>query len=202
MNLDRARHLPISASRAWLALVLGLAGAAASVASIYATPAEGLPKLGCAMEALNCTTALTSRFAKIGGIPLGVFGLFYFTFWTLNLRAFQRTSDPVYRWFFSWVTMLGAITSLTLGTIMFFVLKAPCLYCLIVHTSNLLAVFLLWPMMQFRPSGTATRDNLWHFASLAAISLLAAGTLRLAADNRDLRAKLHDSTEQRAETLF
>lgn len=181
---------------------LGLVGMAASVATIYATPAEGIPQLGCAIKALDCGTALTSQFSKIAGIPLGVFGLFYFVFWSLNLRAFHRTGDPVYRFSFSWITLIGAVGSLTLGTIMFFVLRAPCLYCLIIHLSNLSTVILLWPLMQFRPSSRPAADNLWHFASLTAISVLAAITLFLASENRNLQAQIHDLKAPRTPTLF
>lgn len=185
-----------------LALLLGLVGAGAAVASIYATPAEGLSQLGCGLKTLDCTTALTSKYSELAGIPLGVFGLFYFTFWTLNLRAFQRTGDPVYQWSFSWVTLIGALVSLILGTIMFFVLQAPCLYCMLVHSSNLLAVILLWPLMRFIPRNKPAPHNLWHFASLTAVALLAAIALGLAAENRDLRAKLQDAKEPQAKTLF
>jgi len=184
-----------------LAQILGLIGAAASVATIYATPAEGLPKLGCAIHAMDCSVALTSQFSKVGGIPLGVFGLSYFVFWSLNLHAFRRTGDPVYRWSFSWITIMGAVVSLTLGTIMFFVLRAPCFYCFIIHLTNIGAVLLLWPTMQFKSAGAPSQDNLWHFATLTTIALLAAIALALAADNRNLRAKLIDF-QRPSKTLF
>lgn len=200
-NLSPTHQMNNSRIRIFAAHVFGLIGAAASVATIYATPAEGLPKLTCGLTALDCTAALTSEFSKIAGIPLGVFGLFYFAFWSLNLRAYQRTGDPVYRWTFSWVTLIGAVCSLTLGTIMFFVLRAPCLYCLIIHISNFSTVALLWPLMQIRPKGRPTTDNLWHFAALSAIAVMAAMILFLASENRNLHAKLIDSAKP-GKTLF
>jgi len=78
------------------------------------------------LEALSCDTALTSSFSKVGPVPLGVLGLFYFSFWTLDLRAFQRTGEGIYRWVYSWVTALGALVSIALPVVLFVVLRAPC----------------------------------------------------------------------------
>lgn len=192
----------LSTVRLLAAYVLGLAGAGSSVATIYATPAEGLPKLGCALQALDCSVALTSQFSKVAGIPLGVFGLFYFIFWLLNLRAYHRSSEPIYQLVFSYVTSLGAIASASLAVIMFFVLKAPCLYCMITHGANIGSLLLLWPFLSFRKGGAWKADPLWHFAALAAIALLSAVALSLASENRNLQAKLKDATKQKTETLF
>ncbi|MEX2578825.1 MAG: vitamin K epoxide reductase family protein [Verrucomicrobiales bacterium] len=176
--------------RGTAAIVLGVVGCAASVASIYATPVNGVAGLGCGIEALSCDTALTSRFSRIGPVPLGAFGLFYFSFWTLNLRAFLRTGDAIYQRVFSWVTALGAVASLALGGILFLVLHAPCLYCLVSHTANLASVILLWPLFDWKFDFRFRSDHFWHFLSLAAISALAAGLLYQLDVNRTLRAQL------------
>ena len=121
--------------RIYCALLLGMIGIAASIATIYALPLEGAATLSCGFEKLSCSTALKSNFSKVFGIPLGIFGVFYFAFWILNLRAFQMTSNQGYLCFLSWITLLGAIGSTGLFIIMFFVLKAPCMYCLLTHLS-------------------------------------------------------------------
>ena len=136
--------------RIHLSLLLGLVGVAASVATIYALPLEGVSKLSCGLEQLSCSTALQSNFSKVFGIPLGVFGVFYFAFWTLNLRAFQMTSNHGYVCFLSWITLLGAIGSTVMAIIMFGVLGAPCLYCMITHLSNIGAFVLLWPVRKWK----------------------------------------------------
>lgn len=179
--------------RFFFAFCLGLIGAFAAVASVYATPARGASILSCGLEALSCDVALTSRFSKLGGIPLGVFGLFYFSFWTLNLRAFQRTGDGIYRAVLSWVTLIGAMVSLMLGLIMFFVLKAPCLYCLLSHASNLISVALLWPVLAWNPEIRWASGHVWHFLALTSISILAALSLGLADRVRTLEAILEFS---------
>jgi uncharacterized membrane protein len=179
--------------RLFFGFSLELIGSVAAVASVYATPACGASTLRCGLEALSCDVALTSRFSKIGGIPLGVFGLFSFSFWTLNLRAFRRTGDGIYRAVFFWVTIIGAMVSLTLGVIMFFVLKAPCLYCLLSHASNLISVALLWPVFAWKPEIRWASGHVWHFLALTSISILAALSLALADRVRTLEAILEAS---------
>ena len=176
--------------RIYAALLLGLIGIAASVATIYALPLEGAGALGCAVKALSCTAALTSEYAKIAGIPLGVFGVFYFAFWTLNLRAFQVTSNGGYLCVLSWITLFGATGSLVLFTIMTFVLKAPCFYCLITHLCNIGSFILLWPVRKWRMTTPFTTEHFRHFAALSAVAALAGTTLHFANQSRHLAASL------------
>jgi uncharacterized membrane protein len=175
--------------RIFLSLLLGLVGVAASIATIYAAPIEGVSHLSCGLEALSCTKALTSVYAKVAGIPLGVFGVFYFSFWTLNLRAFEMTSNDGYRWFLSWITVGGAVVSLMLGGIMFLVLKAPCGFCLITHLCNLGSFVALSPVHQWRMKTPFTTEQFRHFLAISAMALLASACLHLASEVRTLRAQ-------------
>ena len=176
--------------RIHLSLLLGLVGVAASVATIYALPLEGVSKLSCGLEQLSCSTALQSNFSKVFGIPLGVFGVFYFAFWTLNLRAFQMTSNHGYVCFLSWITLLGAIGSTVMAIIMFGVLGAPCLYCMITHLSNIGAFVLLWPVRKWKMETPFTTEQFRHFAALTGIAFLSATTLFFANQTRHLAASL------------
>ena len=176
--------------RIYLSLLLGLIGIAASIATVYALPLEGAGKLSCGIEQLSCSTALKSQFSKIAGIPLGIFGVFYFAFWTLNLRAFQVTSNQGYLCSLSWLTLLGAIGSSCLAFIMFAVLGAPCLYCLITHLSNIGAFILLWPVRKWKMETPFTAEQFRHFAALTGIAFLSATTLFFANQSRHLSASL------------
>ncbi len=176
--------------RIYLSLLLGLLGVAASTATIYALPLEGTTKLSCGLERLSCSTALQSQFSKVAGIPLGVFGVFYFAFWTLNLRAFQMTSNHGYLCFLSWITLLGAVGSSILAVIMFGVLGAPCLYCMITHASNIGAFFLLWPVRKWKMDTPFTTEQIRHFAALTGVAFLSATTLFFANQTRHLNASL------------
>lgn len=176
--------------RIHLSLLLGLVGIAASIATIYALPLEGAAKLSCGTEHLSCTTALKSQFSKVAGIPLGVFGVCYFVFWALNLRAFQMTSNQGYLCSLSWLTLLGAIGSTVLAVIMFGVLGAPCLYCLITHISNIGAFALLWPVRKWKMETPFTTEQFRHFAALTGIAFLSGTTIFFANQTRHLSASL------------
>ena len=99
------------AIRIYCSLLLGMIGIVASAATIYALPLEGASTLSCGIEKLSCSTALQSKFSNLFGIPLGIFGVFYFAFWILNLRAFQLTSNQGYLCSLFWITLLGAVGS-------------------------------------------------------------------------------------------
>ena len=176
--------------RIYVSLLLGLIGVAASVATIYAAPLEGTSSLGCGLKALDCTKALSSPFARLAGIPLGVFGVFYFSFWTLNLRAFQLTSNEGYLCFLSWITLLGVVMSVGLFGIMFFIIRAPCLYCLITHLCNLVSFALLWPVRKWRMHTPFTSEQSRHFLALTAVAVLSSTALHLGNQVRSLNAQM------------
>ena len=78
---------------------------------------------------------------------------------------------------------------------MFFVLKAPCLYCLITHGSNLLSLGLLWPLLSWRLRFRVNTDHVHHFITLGFVALLAATTLFFANEARIARAQLKAKSE-------
>jgi uncharacterized membrane protein/thioredoxin-related protein len=169
--------------RLWAAFLCGIVGIGGAFATIYASPVEKAAVLSCGVKMLSCSKALTTSVSHLGGVPLGVFGVFYFMFWTMNLREFHRTGQDEYQAALTWGTGLGAIVSLSLATYMFAVLRAPCLYCLITHSSNLCAVALLWPWRRWRhPDFTA--NEVWHFGAMTAVAVLAATTTYFANENR------------------
>jgi len=175
--------------RLWAAFVCGLVGIAGAFATIYASPVKKAPVLSCGVEMLACDVALTAPISRIVGIPLGVFGVFYFMFWTLNLREFHRTGQDEYQAALTWGTTLGAVVSISLATYMFGVLGAPCLYCLITHTANISAVVLIWPYRRWK-APDFTVNEVWHFAAISAVAVLAASTTYFANENRQARADL------------
>lgn len=177
-------------NRALLAMALGGLGVAASVATIYAAPVQGVTSLSCGIKALDCSTALTSQFSKLAGVPLGVLGACYFMLWLLVFRAYWRTGAPLYQALVSYVTLLGAVVSLSLGFVMFVILKAPCLYCLLTHISNLGSFVLLWPYLSWRFPARATADERWHLTALVAVALLAATATHFAEEARIARIQL------------
>lgn len=191
----------IKEKRKFFLQLLGLGGVISSAATIYALPLPKTPTLMCGIEALSCTTALTSKFSTIGGVPLGVFGVMYFIFLTLGMRAFHRTGLSEYIVPVTWLVTAGVIGSIGLGSIMFFVLKAPCLYCLITHTVNILYAVLFWPYRAWRMPRIGG-DPFWHWAAIGGIAVLAGTTIYFANEKRILEARLAIAEESQTESLF
>ncbi len=141
------------------ALAFGIIGFAASVATLYATPIEGVTDLGCGVRVLDCSEVLGSRWGKIAGIPLGIFGGTYFAGWIVAIGAWLRSRDMALLSLATWILTVGVICSATLLSLLLFVIEGNCLFCLITHASNLGAAVLLWPFRR------------WQFASLKATAI-------------------------------
>ena len=181
--------------RTTAAIALALTGCAASIASLFATPVEGLSPLACGIEALSCDVALTSQFSHIAGVPLGVFGLFYFTLWTLTLSASLLTGFPLFRVCLSYLSLVGGASSIALGFIMLGILKAPCLYCLLSHFSNLVAFTLVWPLLSWRLPCHPKRREWFLLLTLLLTSALASTTLFFYNESRTLSAQIEESKQ-------
>ncbi len=116
------------ASRLWLFVAaLGLAGLAITtyLTSIALAQSEAACSLG------GCNTVLTSKWSKIFGIPVSVFGMAtYATIMLGSLHAFQSSVDDLRgRLTVTGVTALGVLASIYLTTVELFVIKAVCQYC-------------------------------------------------------------------------
>ena len=77
-----------------------------------------------------------------------------------------------------------------MAIIMFGVLGAPCLYCMITHLSNIGAFVLLWPVRKWKMETPFTTEQFRHFAALTGIAFLSATTLFFANQTRHLAASL------------
>ncbi len=137
-----------------LVLGLGILGFGASVAAIYATPIAGITDLGCGIRALDCSDVLGSRWGKFLGLPLGIWGGFYFAFWILSFLGWNRSKKESLRLVMTLALAIGCTTSLVLLGLLVFGIEGNCLFCLITHSANLGAATLLWPLRSrsIRPS--------------------------------------------------
>ena len=151
-------------------LILGLGGLLAAIATLYASPIEGVTDLGCGVRVLDCSKALGSAYGKVAGIPLGVLGGTYFVFWSLLVAAGRRSKTLGQRWAVTWTFSTGVAMSLTLLAILGFVIKAPCFWCLVTHACNLGAAALWWPSRVWRMD----RGELKAMVRIAAISAVVA----------------------------
>lgn len=155
-----------------VALLLAAGGFVASLATLYASPIAGVTDLGCGVRVLDCSEALGSAYGRIAGIPLGVAGGFYFAFWGLFLGAALRSGAPGFRWVVTLTLALGAAMSLTLLGVLMWVIRAPCLWCLITHACNLGAFVLWWPSHVWRIERSQLRACLRGATALTVVAAL------------------------------
>ena len=93
---------------------------------------------------LSCTEAYTSRFGSVGGVPVALLGVLYFTFVLVVIALCQRSATArqnVAGYIFA-VATLGLASVLYLAYASFFVLKTVCLLCAGVYVS-VIALFLV-----------------------------------------------------------
>jgi uncharacterized membrane protein len=171
---------PIHRGRELAALLLAAVGILASLATLYASPIEGVTDLGCGVRVMDCSEALGSVYGKIAGIPLGVAGGFYFAFWGLFVAAVGRSRAVGYRWVVTLTLTLGGVMSLVFLWLLAFVIKAPCFWCLVTHACNLGAYALWWPSRVWRIGRTDFFAMLKGAVALAvAAALLGLGFFQL-----------------------
>lgn len=104
-------------------ILLGLADAIFLTYEAYA-----LTNVGCPVSPwINCLAVSTSEYSKIFGIPLAVYGLFYYLFMliTLNLKSNLAKS------FYLLATTFGALFSIYLIFVQAVLIGVYCIYCLL-----------------------------------------------------------------------
>lgn len=117
------------ASRLWLFIAaLGLAGLA--VTTYLTSTALAHSEVACSVG--GCNTVLASKWSRIFGVPVSVFGMAtYATIMLGSLHAFQSPVDDLRgRMVVSGVVAVGVLASIYLMTVELFVIRAVCQYCI------------------------------------------------------------------------
>lgn len=112
----------------WLVVAaLALAGLAVTT---YLT-SSAIANTGVACSTGGCNTVLASKWSKVFGVPVSVFGMAsYATIMLGSLHAYQTPVDDLRgRLMVSGVAAIGVLASIYLTSIEFFVIKAVCQYC-------------------------------------------------------------------------
>jgi uncharacterized membrane protein len=86
----------------------------------------------------GCETVLNSKYSVLFGLPLGVWGVGYFT--AVIVSALLANSYLLWRKILTGLLGLGALAALVFLSLQFFVIKKICQYCL---TTDLLSILLL-----------------------------------------------------------
>jgi uncharacterized membrane protein len=91
----------------------------------------------------GCTDVLTSRYSELMGIPLSVYGLFFYVA-VFSLAVFEISgAGKTLNWVF-WPAAVGVAISAILVGIQAFALNAYCEYCLL-SAILVVSIFLLSP---------------------------------------------------------
>jgi len=85
----------------------------------------------------GCKGVFASRYGKILGVPLPVYGLMYFMTIAIWLIAFAKRS---FNLLLMAILTVGLAVSVSLLAILFLVLPGQCRWCLLVHACNLLLI--------------------------------------------------------------
>lgn len=89
----------------------------------------------------GCEAVLSSKFARIYGIPLALFGVLYFvTSIVLNVLVFQHRDNVWIKRLFMALNISGVVTAVILLYLQFIVIKALCQYCLLTELILFLAM--------------------------------------------------------------
>jgi uncharacterized membrane protein len=85
----------------------------------------------------GCEAVLNSKYSMFLGLPLGVWGVGYFS--AVIISALLANSYKLWRKILTGLLGLGAVASLVFLSLQFFVIKKVCQYCL---TTDLLSILL------------------------------------------------------------
>jgi uncharacterized membrane protein len=138
-------------TKLWLLIAaIGLAGLAVTT---YLT-ANALSNTDVACSVGGCNKVLTSKWAKIFGIPVSGFGMVtYSTILLGALHAYQSPTSNIRGRLVSSITVvIGVIGSIYLTLIEIFVIKAACQYCITSAILVFVAAVVLWLITRREPA--------------------------------------------------
>jgi len=97
----------------------------------YLTVQHYLGSVPKCVIATGCETVLTSQYNAIFGIPIALFGAFYYlSLFLLMILALDMGREAIVR-FAAFLTPVGFAASLYFVYLQLFVLKAICFYCMV-----------------------------------------------------------------------
>lgn len=108
--------------------------------------------VGCRLFGGTCDVVLQSRYATVGGLPLALLGAVYYQIIFLLSVAYFDTRRPWFMNVAARFSVVGALASLALLYLQFFVLHSVCQYCLLSAALSL-TIFIasvLWLVSQRR----------------------------------------------------
>lgn len=137
-------------SRALLIGLIALLSIVGIADSIYlAESAVTETPLVCDIEGLNdCNVVAQSPYAKLFGIPLGVYGVGFYAVALIFVALIHYLPRPLWYRALSFVSILGALASLVFVYIQLALIQAVCVYCLVSALITFLLVPLSWLLLK------------------------------------------------------
>ena len=125
-------------------------------------------------ERISCTQVYLSRYSTVQGIPVAIFGAFWFVVAGLLSATALRATDPVREsvpGYLFVMSTLGLSVILYLGYASLFILKAVCLLCLTTYAA-VIGLFLVSGAATSIPMTTLPRRAARDLRVLFALSLI------------------------------
>jgi uncharacterized membrane protein len=121
-----------------LIAVLALVGLA-NATYIYQSDIQGAPLI-CDIGSLSsgCNIVATSEYAYFLGVPVALFGAFFFGIVFILAVIDIFVGDSMLRRSLRWISVVGVLVSIYLTFIQIFILQASCMYCFSSSTISLL----------------------------------------------------------------
>jgi protein-disulfide isomerase/uncharacterized membrane protein len=141
--------------------LLGLVASAESTRVHYRVLHDPLYASYCDVStAVSCTDAYTSRFGAVGGVPVALFGLLYFTFvlGLIVMAARSKSARENLPGYIFALSTLGLAAVLYLGYASYFILGVVCLVCATTYVA-VIGLFLV--------SGASTKYPMTNLPSRA-----------------------------------
>lgn len=123
----------------WILLVLDLFGLAIASYLAVVELGGGVPSCG---PLHGCETVAQSEYARIGGIPVAVFGVILSLVLATLAVAWIRTDHPTLLDFHYGLSLIGVIFEIYFLSVQIFIIKAVCIWCTL-YGLSLIARFLV-----------------------------------------------------------
>lgn len=92
----------------------------------------------------SCETVLTSQYAGVFGIPISLFGALFYLAILILLKVYVDSKNATALNIAATLSMLGAVISLVLISLMLFVLHAVCVYCMVSDILTIILCIAFW----------------------------------------------------------
>lgn len=149
-NLKQSLTRPLGNIPRWLPIVVGIIALCGFIDATYLTIQHYMNSIPpCA--AGSCELVLTSKYSQVFGVPVALGGSLYYLAVLVLVILYFDAKKEIYLRIGLYLTTAGLIASLAFLSLMAFVIKAYCQYCLVsAATSISLFVIAMFTLCKYR----------------------------------------------------